>query len=224
MKLKDELISSFANIKNELNTKKGKEKLAKKIVITFFGAVMIMLGVSLFVRSDIGCDSVNIFLDGLVKKTNLTMGFWTFISGCFFILTALILDKKNVGITTIMYVLICQPIIDGFDLLLPDCTSLFMSLVYVLLGVFVASLGAVLCICAGLGLSIYEAFCCSITNHFKLKYLYVRLSIDAFFVIAGYLLGGSVGLGTIIALFLFGPLIDTIRKLIEEKVINYINC
>lgn len=210
------------NIKEIINDRNKRKSFIRRIICTLIGAILIMLGVSFFVRSEIGCDSVNIFHDALSKKTNLTVGFWTFVSGCVFILTALILEKKNIGFTTILYVLICQPIIDGFDLLLPDCVNLAMSLVYVLLGVFVASLGAVMCLCANFGMSIYEAFCFSIANHFKWKYVYVRYSVDAIFIIAGYLLGGTVGLGTIITLLTFGITIDVLKKLLEKKICKFI--
>ena len=42
----------------------------------------------------------------------------------------------------------------------------------------------------------------------KFQFRWVRMTCDLFFVILGYILGGTVGIGTVIAAFLTGPLVQ----------------
>ena len=42
----------------------------------------------------------------------------------------------------------------------------------------------------------------------KFQFRWVRMTCDLFFVILGYILGGTVGVGTVIAAFLTGPLVQ----------------
>ena len=42
----------------------------------------------------------------------------------------------------------------------------------------------------------------------RLQFRWVRILCDLFFVVLGYLLGGTVGVGTIIAVFLTGPMVQ----------------
>lgn len=42
----------------------------------------------------------------------------------------------------------------------------------------------------------------------RIEFRWVRMGCDAFFVILGFILGGTVGVGTIIAIFLTGPMVQ----------------
>ena len=42
----------------------------------------------------------------------------------------------------------------------------------------------------------------------KIEFRWVRMACDVFFVVLGFVLGGTVGVGTIVAVFLTGPLVQ----------------
>ena len=42
----------------------------------------------------------------------------------------------------------------------------------------------------------------------KVQFRWVRVGCDLFFVVLGFLLGGTVGAGTLVAVFLTGPLVQ----------------
>ena len=42
----------------------------------------------------------------------------------------------------------------------------------------------------------------------RIEFRWVRMGCDAFFVSLGFILGGTVGVGTIIAIFLTGPMVQ----------------
>ena len=42
----------------------------------------------------------------------------------------------------------------------------------------------------------------------KVEFRWVRVGCDLFFVVLGFILGGTVGAGTIVAVFLTGPLVQ----------------
>ena len=52
-----------------------------------------------------------------------------------------------------------------------------------------------------------------------MQYRLVRVIGDVAFVVIGFLLGGTVGVGTVVAAFLTGPTVQLVRPSIE-KVLN----
>ena len=53
------------------------------------------------------------------------------------------------------------------------------------------------------------------------RFSVVRILVDVCFVAAGYLLGGTVGLGTVICAFLVGPVAGLFLP-VNERIINRI--
>ena len=53
------------------------------------------------------------------------------------------------------------------------------------------------------------------------KFSVIRILVDVCFVVAGYLLGGTIGLGTVICAFLVGPVAGLFLP-VNERIINRI--
>lgn len=60
----------------------------------------------------------------------------------------------------------------------------------------------------------------------SVEFRWVRVGCDLFFVVLGFLLGGTVGAGTVVAVFLTGPLVQfwlpktkkAVQKVLKEQV------
>jgi hypothetical protein len=52
----------------------------------------------------------------------------------------------------------------------------------------------------------------------RFQFRTVRICCDLFFIITGFLLGGTVGIGTVAAAFLVGPVVQIFRPIHERAI------
>ena len=80
-------------------------------------------------------------------------------------------------------------------------------------------LGAAAYMCAGLGSSPYDALPFIISARVKkVSFKIVRMIWDISFMAAGFLLGGDVGIVTILVAFFLGPIITWMQKRLEVLI------
>jgi len=65
---------------------------------------------------------------------------------------------------------------------------------------------------ADTGMDAYNAFLCAFKDLFNLSYSLVRWACDLIFIIIGYLLGASWGIGTLVCLFGIGLLANYLTR------------
>ncbi len=81
-------------------------------------------------------------------------------------------------------------------------------------------LGAAAYMCAGLGSSPYDALPFIISGHVKkVSFKVVRMLWDIGFMAAGFLLGGDVGIVTILVAFFLGPIIAWVQRKLEVLIV-----
>ena len=82
------------------------------------------------------------------------------------------------------------------------------------------SIGIALYIKADLGVGAVDAVSELITDKSKIEYQKVRICADVSFLLIGYFIGGSLGIGTVIVTFLTGPSVQRIRPVLD-KIISF---
>ena len=195
-----------------------KKNITKRIICSILGVTIIAISIPFFVQANIGADCVTLLYDALVNKTGLSLGRWTFIFSVAYLIVVFILNKKRVGIATVFYVIFSQFIIDFVVSVLPKQTTVISGILLTLVGIVICSTGTILCISGDMGCSIYDAFVFSIDDRAPLKYVYIRYLSDGIHLLIGILLGGKFGIGTIICLVAFGPVVDFLKKLLYERI------
>ena len=81
-------------------------------------------------------------------------------------------------------------------------------------------LGAAAYMCAGLGSSPYDALPFIISGHVRrFPFKIVRMLWDICFMAAGFVLGGDVGIVTILVAFFLGPIITGVQKKLEVLIV-----
>lgn len=129
---------------------------------------------------------------------------------CFLIILALLfIDKSYVRIGTIICMFLGGPIIDLFTAVLGNYINSSLSLtvrIFVLVaGCIILALGMTIVIKSEAGTGPNDLVAIVISDKTHKAFGIVRILTDCFFVAAGFLLGGTFGLGTIICAFLVGP-------------------
>ena len=74
---------------------------------------------------------------------------------------------------------------------------------------------------ADLGIAPYDALALELRDHTPVPYFGCRVFTDAVCALACWMLGGLVGLGTLICAFCLGPVIQFFNGHFSEKVLRY---
>jgi uncharacterized membrane protein YczE len=214
-----------------LDKKKVKE-WSIRVIILMVGLTIAHLGVTLFLLSNLGADPFNVFVQGVYRRIDsvFSMGFLTHgrthvAISLIIIIILLFVDKTYIKIGTVLCMACGGPIIDFFTWLLgiifPGQISIIGRVLMLVLGCVILAFGMTIVIKSEAGTGPNDLVAVVISDKTHRKFSIVRLLVDAFFTLAGFLLGGLVGVGTIVCVALVGPVAGFFLP-INEKVIKKI--
>ena len=209
--------------------KRNLKEMFIRVLLLLIGLVIAHLGVTLFLLADLGADPFNVLVQGIFRSLSklqslsfLTHGY-THIAICFLIIMVLlIVDRSYIKIGTILCMVCGGPIIDGFSLILAPLFAQmpFAGKVLMLgLGCVILACGMTIVIKSDAGTGPNDLVAVVISDKAKKKFGIVRIVVDVSFVLVGFLLGGVVGLGTIICACLVGPVAGIVMP-VSEKLVN----
>ena len=172
--------------------------LLKKLVIIVIGSIIAAYGITLALYAGFGGVTLAVLWQGIAKTFHLSIGIASFIVALGMILFALIYDKSQIHVGTVLYQIVYSTCVDLF-------ASCHVYSTYRWLNFFVMLLG-VLLFAVGTGL---YAFVLAEKNNWQGKI--VRMALDILVVIIGVLLGGKFGICTIITVIISGPIIQFVN-------------
>ena len=163
-------------------------------------------GEAILIKADIGQSPGTVLAQGIQNITGDTIG-WTsfYISiGVMFLWIPL---KNKVGIGTVLNIIFVSVAIDVMMPLFPSPDSYAVSVVMVIIGILVIGLGSAFYIPSNLGPGPRDGLMTGLHYRTGIPIGRVRFVIEAAFLLAGWLLGGSVGLGTVLVTVLVGEVV-----------------
>lgn len=187
-----------------------------RVVILLLGLTIAHLGVTLFLLSDLGADPFNVLVQGLFRSLAALTGWGVLSHGrvhiavsLLIIFVLLIVDRRYVKIGTVLCMLFGGPIIDFFTALLAflpaRADSLPLRILMLALDCVILAFGMTIVIRSDAGTGPNDLVALVISEKLGKRFSIVRVLVDASFILAGFLLGGVVGLGTLICMLLVGP-------------------
>ncbi len=203
-----------------------------KLLILLVGLCIAHLGVTLFILSDLGTDPFNVLIQGIFRTQDNLLEFSFLTHGrvhmmiCFaIILVLLMVEKTYVKIGTIICMFCGGPIIDIFTFLLRNVLNANSSYGFRVLGIvsgcIILAFGMTIVIKSDSGTGPNDLVAVVISDKLKKKFSIIRILVDGLFVFVGFLLGGSVGIGTIICVGIVGPVAGIFLPL-NEKAVEFI--
>ena len=189
----------------------------KKLLLFLLGMSIIQFGVALFLRMNIGSDPFTVFTQGLANTlNNLGMNVTTGTANRIILVVLfsiiLLLNKNNIKIGTIICVIGVGPIIDlgvrVVSVLPVESYSYLLKMFLIALGCFIIAIGFSILSATKVGVAPNDIIPFIIKERINCEYRWIRICMDAFLLIGGFMLGGTVGVGTIIAMATTGPFIQ----------------
>ena len=198
-----------------------------RVALLLVGLTIAHLGVTLFLQADMGSDPFNVLIQGLYRFVPwpevMTHGNVHVGVSFLIILVLLVVDRSYVQIGTLLCMVLGGPIIDLFTLVLGGVihsqSPLMLRLLSLVLGCLILAFGMTIVIKSQAGTGPNDLVAVVISDKSRKKFGAVRICVDVFFAGTGFLLGGTLGLGTIICACLVGPTAQVFFP-VSEKLCN----
>lgn len=191
-------------------------ELIKRVIILCIGLIIAHLGVTLFLLADIGADPFNVLIQGLFRTISAAVN-WSFIThgrvhvaiSILIIIVLLFADKTYIKIGTLICMSCGGPIIDFFNWILSplfaDGMGIMLKVIVNVLGCCILAFGMTIVIKSEAGTGPNDLVAVVISDKIKKKFSIIRIIVDVCFAAVGFVLGGTIGLGTVICAFVVGP-------------------
>lgn len=173
---------------------------------------------AVMVRAGLGLDPWDVFHQGLARHTGMTIGVASAVVGVA-VLLAWIPLRNRPGIGTIANVIVIAVTVDAGLWLLPTPTSLPVRIAMMVSAVVLNAFSTVLYIGAALGPGPRDGLMTGLVVRTGLSVRLVRTSIEATVLVVGWLLGGTVGVGTVLYAFGIGPLVQLFLRITPKRVL-----
>lgn len=174
-----------------------------RILILFFGLFIFGLGDSLLVQSNTGNAPWTVLAEGVAKNLNISLGFSTFAISTLILLLWIPLREKP-GFGTLANIAIIASAIQLGVNVFPLASNYFVGVAMDLLGIALVGMGSALYITCALGPGPRDGLMTAIHNKTGVRVGRVRLGIEGTVLVLGWLLGGTIGLGTALFALLIG--------------------
>lgn len=204
-----------------------KDKLFIRIAMSIIGMIILGIGVFFTIKVNLGVDPASTVDIGMSKQLGLSYGTCAVIFNIVFLTIIFFVDKKYINISSILAIFIIGYTVEAMNLIFGWINLQDLDLIYrviiCIVGTFIIAIGVTVYIFADLGVGATDGISELISNKTNFSYRTVRVISDFLLVIIGYLLGGVVGIGTLIITFFAGPFIQFTRKLLTpflEKILG----
>ena len=192
----------------------GKESL--RIFRLFLGLFLYALGIVLTMKAHIGFAPWEVFHAGIGSAIGMSIGNVSIVAGLAIGLLALLMGER-LGAGTI-----CNMVFIGIfiDLLLnlgiiPDMKGFFTGMTLLVSGLFTIALASYFYISSGYGAGPRDSLMVALTKKTRLPIGVCRGGLESLAVLIGWLLGGMVGVGTVVSALIIGFCIQITFRLLR---------
>ena len=174
------------------------------VVILVIGLVIFGLGEALLIASGAGVSPWTVLAEGVSILTGWSIGLATFVISTFVLLAWMPL-RQTPGIGTILNIIIISVVLDLALPFMPQFDAYGLRLAEAAAGVIVTGIGGGIYLIANLGPGPRDGLMTGLQRLTGLPIAAVRSAIEISVVIMGWVLGGTVGAGTLLFAFGIGP-------------------
>jgi len=185
---------------------------AKALSRLIVGLYLVGLGLAIMIHTGLGVPPWDVLTQGLQHQTG-----WSFAlsASCISALVLLlwIPIRQKPGIGTLVNAFSIGPFADLNKPLVPQMADLTAQIIWLVVGLLICSVGLGLYISANLGGGPRDGLVVGLTRTFGWPFWIVRSLVEGLVLVSGWLLGGTVGLGTVLFALGIGYLLQISMKI-----------
>lgn len=186
-----------------------------RVVNLLLGLLLFGMSLGLLVRAGLGLAPWDVLHQGLAQRSGLSLGTVVIVVSVL-VLAAWIPLRQRPGVGTVANALLVGLFTDLTLTLLPPAGSLGAGITLLVVGTVMNALGTALYVGAGLGPGARDGLMVGLAARgYSLRV--VRTGIEVAVLAIGWLLGGTVGVGTVVFALAIGPLVHRLMPLFAVR-------
>lgn len=188
----------------------------RRVPQLFCGLVLYAVSMAMQIRSGLGLNPWDVLHEGLTRQTPLSFGLITGITGAVVLLLWIPLRQRP-GVGTVANVVVIAAVVDVALALLPAPDALVARIALLVGGVVLNGVATAAYVGARLGPGPRDGLMTGLSARTGWSVRLVRTCIEVAVLACGWLLGGTVGLGTVLYALAIGPLTQAFLPLVVVR-------
>jgi uncharacterized membrane protein YczE len=191
--------------------------ITRRLVQLFLGLILYGVSMAAMIQSRLGLDPWDVFHQGLSRVTGISIG-WVVILVGIPVLLLWIPLRQRPGAGTVANLVVIGLVVDRVLAVLPTAGPMPVRIGYLVGGIVLNGGATALYIGSRLGAGPRDGLMTGVVGRFpKLSVRLVRTTIELMVLVAGFLLGGTVGIGTIAYALGIGPLVQLFLPIFDSS-------
>lgn len=174
----------------------------RRFLYLLIGLFLYALGIVITMKANLGFAPWEVFHWGIGKTIGMTIGNVSILTGLLICVIVILMGEK-LGLGTILNMILIGVFIDLLISLnlIPQVNGLISGAAMMIAGLFIISFGSYFYISSGFGAGPRDSLMVAIKRKTKLPVGLCRGMLEISVVLTGWMLGGPVGIGTMLAAF-----------------------
>lgn len=204
----------------------NKKLFIVRILMMIAGIIILGFSIAVLKLALLGNDPYTGMLFAIADVTPISYPLWQIIFGIIFFIVQLLLGRHLIGVGTIINAFTIGYIVDfSYRFILVPAfgqpEEFPIQLITLIIGMLICSVGISLYQKADLGVSPYDSLSLIADERLKkIPYFWCRIVCDGTCALVCFLLGGIVGIGTLLTAFGFGPLVSFFNKVLSDPILR----
>jgi uncharacterized membrane protein YczE len=183
--------------------------------MTVIGVLVAGFSVGMFNFSAFGMDPFQVLAHGVWKHMTIRFGTFYMILNLIMLIFIFFIDRHKIGLGTVINIFILGYVVEFtswfFSRSIPN-PSILIRILFLIVGIIILCFGSSLYFIGDLGVSTYDAVALILSEKKVARFQYCRIGSDLICTIIGFILGATVGVGTLVTAFFMGPIIAFFNK------------
>lgn len=195
-----------------------------RYTVCMIGIMLTSLSAAIFYLVQLGSDPYQVMVSGVANIIGVSYGMTIMIVNISLSICMILFARKYVKIALFLVTFCSGFLVDCYINLLQSFIHkelpMFQRIMIGMIGCFIMVIGIFLYLTPELGASPTEAIGLVIAEFVHKPYGHIRLILDIFFTLIGTVMGGNLGIVTVIAVLMTGPLVLGLETLWKEKLVK----
>jgi len=193
--------------------------MLRRLTQLILGLALYGASLGLMVRANFGLDPWDVFHQGLANRVGLSLGMMVNLIGAI-VLLLWIPIRQRPGFGTIANVFLIGTFADISLWLLPPVHSWPLAIAMLVVGIFLNGVATGAYIGAGLGPGPRDGLMTGLVKRTGGSVKLIRTTIEVIVLAAGWLLGGTVGVGTVLYAIAIGPIVHRLLPIFTIREVR----